>query len=70
MNFLKILVADDNNINEKNIAGYIGLTFILIYIIIAIFKSINIEVLNSMLYFVGACFGISAFEKITFKNKL
>lgn len=67
--FLIKLISEDNNINEQIVAGYISLVLALVYIISGLFKPINIDILNSLLWFTGACFGITSFERIGKKHK-
>lgn len=67
--FLLKLVSEDNNINEQIVAGYISLILALVYIISGLFIPINTDILNSLLWFTGACFGITSFERIGNKNK-
>lgn len=57
---IKDFISDDNCINEKNIMGV--LSFILF--IIMSYTGISENILNSVLIFSGACFGISCLEKI------
>lgn len=67
--FFTKLISENNNINEQIVAGYISLILALVYIISGLFKPINIEILNSLLWFTGACFGITSLERIGSKKK-
>ena len=67
------LFKDENNINEKNVIGFMSFVVMVLFAIADLVTSIiyldggleiNEVVYNSFVWVTLGCFGISAFEKI------
>tara|TARA_R100000084_G_scaffold68511_1_gene30253 strand:- start:155 stop:382 length:228 start_codon:yes stop_codon:yes gene_type:complete len=72
------LFKDKNDINEKNVVGFISFTIMVLFAVADLTTSfiysgddayllINDTIYNSFVFVTLGCFGISAFEKV--KNK-
>lgn len=68
--FFAKLISNNNEVDERIVAGYFSLFLAFIYIVTGLFKPINLEVLNSLLWFTGVCFGITSLERIGNKAKI
>jgi dolichol kinase len=69
---IKQTIRDDNNINEKTIAGFLTLFFTMILILFIIYlerEHATAFITSSLLMYSGGCFGISGFEKVFKKNE-
>jgi len=67
------LFKDENNINEKNVIGFMSFVVMVLFAIADLITSIiyldggleiNEVVYNSFVWVTLGCFGISAFEKV------
>ena len=71
------LFKDKNNINEKNVVGFISFAIMVLFAIIDLATAIiymgyvgggeleiNVTIYNSFVMVTLGCFGISAFEKV------
>ena len=70
------LFKDDNNINEKNVVGFISFIVMVLFAIADLVTSfifidgeliINEVIYNSFVWVTLGCFGISSFEKVKTK---